>query len=54
MTEGENLTVGISDENCILGRGSIRSEEYKLFSDGIDTIQNHIFTGRINDENAGI
>lgn len=38
---------------CILGRGSIREEEYKLFSDGIGAIQNHIFKGRINGETAG-
>lgn len=38
---------------CILGRGSIREEEYKLFSEGIGSIQNHIFKGRINGENAG-
>ena len=38
---------------CIMGRGSIRPEEYRLFSSGINAIQGHIFTGRINGENAG-
>lgn len=39
---------------CIMGRGSIRPEEYKNFSLGINSIQGHIFEGRINGENAGI
>ncbi len=38
---------------CILGRGSIRPQEYADFSAGISAIQGHIFTGRINGENAG-
>ena len=37
---------------CIMGRGSIRSEEYTYFSSGINAIQGHIFVGRINGENA--
>lgn len=39
---------------CILGRGSINEEEYKLFADGIGSIQNHIFKGKIYGENAGV
>ena len=39
---------------CIMGRGSIRPEEYTKFSSGIGTIQGHIFVGRINGENAGV
>lgn len=39
---------------CIMGRGSIRPEEYKNYSVGINSIQGHIFTGRINGENAGV
>ena len=38
---------------CIMGRGSVRSEEYQHFSRGIGAIQGHIFDGRINGENAG-
>ena len=38
---------------CILGRGGIRQDEYKHFSTGIGSIQGHIFSGRINGENAG-
>lgn len=38
---------------CIMGRGSVRSEEYMKFSSGIGAIQGHIFVGRINGENAG-
>ena len=38
---------------CIMGRGSIRPEDYTNFSIGICAIQNHIFTGRFNGENAG-
>jgi hypothetical protein len=39
---------------CIMGRGSIRPEDYRSFSLGINSIQGHIFAGRINGENAGI
>ena len=39
---------------CIMGRGSVRPEEYTYFSSGINAIQGHIFVGRINGENAGI
>lgn len=39
---------------CIMGRGSIRANEYKYLSMGINAIQGHIFEGRINGENAGI
>lgn len=39
---------------CIMGRGSIRPEEYINFSSGIGAIQGHIFAGRINGENAGV
>lgn len=39
---------------CIMGRGSIRPVEYKNFSTGIGAIQGHVFSGRINGENAGI
>lgn len=39
---------------CIMGRGSIKPEEYKLFSFGINAIQGHIFAGRMNGETAGI
>jgi predicted nucleotidyltransferase component of viral defense system len=39
---------------CIIGRGSIRAEEYKKFSSGINSIQGHLFSGRINGENAGV
>ena len=38
---------------CIMGRGGIRQDEYKHFSTGIGSIQGHIFSGRINGENAG-
>ncbi len=37
---------------CILGRGSIRPEEYINYSDGITAIQGHVFTGKINGEQA--
>lgn len=39
---------------CIMGRGSIRREEYEKFSLGINSIQGHVFTERINGETAGI
>ena len=39
---------------CIMGRGSVRPEEYMNFSSGIGAIQGHIFVGRINGENAGV
>ena len=38
----------------IIGRGSIRPADYKNFSAGINAIQGHIFTDRINGENAGV
>ncbi len=39
---------------CIMARGSIRPEDYKNFLKGINSLQGHIFEGRINGENAGI
>ena len=39
---------------CIMGRGSIREKDYKYFSSGINAIQGHLFSSRINGENAGI
>ncbi len=39
---------------CILGRGSIRPDDYKKFSIGINSIQGHVFEDRINGENVGI
>lgn len=39
---------------CIMGRGSVRSEVYKNFSLGINSIQGHIFEERINGETAGV
>ena len=39
---------------CIMGRGSVRQDEYTYLSSGIGAIQGHIFVGRINGENAGI
>ena len=37
---------------CIMGRGGIRSEEYTYYKAGINSIQGHIFVGRINGESA--
>lgn len=37
---------------CIIGRGSIRQNDYTYFKAGINSIQGHIFVGRINGENA--
>ena len=39
---------------CIMGRGSVRPQDYTNFSAGIGAIQGHIFSGRINGENAGV
>lgn len=39
---------------CIMGRGSVRPEEYMNFALGIGALQGHIFVGRINGENAGV
>lgn len=39
---------------CIMGRGEIRAEDYQNFIGGINSIQDHIFHGRINGENAGM
>jgi len=39
---------------CIMGRRGIRPEDYQNFIDGINSIQGHIFRGRINGENAGM
>ena len=38
---------------CIMGRNAIRPDDYKLFISGINSIQGHIFNGKINGENAG-
>ncbi|MEA4922508.1 MAG: hypothetical protein VB031_03980 [Eubacteriaceae bacterium] len=37
-----------------MGRGNIRPEEYAHFHAGIGGIQGHLFSGRINGENAGL
>ena len=37
---------------CIIGRGSIRQNEYHYFSLGIEAIQGHVFEGRVNGESA--
>lgn len=37
---------------CIMGRGSVRPEEYAYFSSGINAMQGHLFGGRINGENV--
>ena len=37
---------------CIMGRGSIRADDYKYFSTGMSAIQGHIFIGKMNGENA--
>ena len=37
-----------------MGRGEIRAEDYQNFIGGINSIQDHIFHGRINGENAGM
>ena len=39
---------------CIMGRRGIRPDDYQNFIDGINSIQGHIFRGRINGENAGM
>lgn len=39
---------------CIMGRRGIRPEDYQNFIDDINSIQGHIFRGRINGENAGM
>lgn len=52
--EKEVLSDTVRSCLCVIGRGSINSLEYPLYSDGITRIQNHIFTGSLNGENAGI
>ncbi len=37
---------------CVIGRGSIRQNEYRYFSLGIEAIQGHVFEERVNGENA--
>ena len=37
---------------CLMGRGSIRKNEYALFAKGIDRIREHIFAGALTGENA--
>lgn len=39
---------------CIMGRRGIRPDDYQNFINGINSIQGHIFQGRINGENAGM
>ncbi len=39
---------------CIMGRNGIKSDDYIHFLTGISSIQNHIFSGRFNGENAGL
>ena len=39
---------------CLIGRGSINKDEYILYIDGINRIRNHIFSGSLSGESAGI
>ena len=39
---------------CIMGRNGIRPEDYQSFATGINSLQGHIFNGRLNGENAGM
>lgn len=39
---------------CIMGRGSVNSNDYESFSLGINAIKGHVFSERINGENACI
>lgn len=39
---------------CILGRGAVNPDEYRLFSSGLNAIQGHIFKGKLNGETACI
>lgn len=49
---GDCLKDTIDSCICIMGRGGIRSEEYTYYKAGINSIQGHIFVGRINGESA--
>lgn len=39
---------------CLIGRGSVNRDEYTLYNDGINRIRNHIFSGSLSGESAGI
>lgn len=53
ITPDECLKDSIDSCICIMGRGSIRPEDYRYFPRGIGSLQGHVFSGRINGENAG-
>ncbi len=53
ITASDCLKDTISSCICILGRGSINQEDYIYFTKGINAIQGHIFSERINGESAG-
>lgn len=54
LTPADALKDAIDSCLCIMGRGGLREEEYSLFLSGINAIQGHIFSGRLNGENAGL
>lgn len=54
ITPADVLKDTIESCLCIMGRKGIRPDDYSYFITGINAIQNHIYSGRINGENAGM
>ena len=52
LTPADCLYDTIQSCICLLGKGSIREEEYKNYQDGIGAIKTHIFSGTMNGEIA--
>ena len=52
ITSDDCLKDTIDSCICIIGRGSIRPNDYHYFSLGIDAIQGHVFNERVNGESA--
>lgn len=54
VSQGEVLLDTIQACSCVIGRGSILSEEYALYLSGISRITNHIFNVRYSGELAAL
>lgn len=54
LQPGDVLADTVRSCLCLMGRGTIDRDEYPLYADGISRIRNHIFSGVVTGENAGI
>ncbi len=50
LTEEDCLKDTIESCICLMGRGSIRKDDYRRFSSGVEAIQGHLFKGKLSGE----